>query len=289
MHQDKPLKLLLCTDMDRTVIPNGMQSEDPQARRRFREFCENEEISLVYVTGRHKSLVQEAIKQYELPEPDFAITDVGTRIYRIADHEWQPLKSWEEEIDKDWNGKNHEQIRQLLSPVSELELQEQSKQNTHKLSYYLPLDIDHEAVIARMEKYLDTAKVAASLIWSIDEPENIGLLDVLPRNATKLHAIEFLQSQLGYRSEEVVFAGDSGNDLPVLISPVRSILVANASGDVKAVALKSAEVHGNADALYLAKKNGLGMNGNYTAGVLQGIWHFAPAFRNLLEETGAIR
>lgn len=276
-------RLLLCTDMDRTVIPNGMQMEDSQARRRFAEFCTHPGVTLVYVTGRHQALVKEAISEHGLPEPDFVISDVGTKIYRVVDHEWHGLIRWEEEIAKAWNGKGHEQIRQLLSPVSELALQEPGKQNTHKLSYYLSLDIDHTEVIARMERYLKDANVAASLIWSIDEPENIGLLDVLPRNATKLHAIEFLQRSLEYLLDEVVFAGDSGNDLPVLTSPIHSVLVANASVDVQRSALQRAAENGNSDALYLAKERGLGMNGNYAAGVLQGVWHFAPAFRSLLE------
>ncbi len=282
------MRLLLCTDMDRTVIPNGKAPEDPRARRRFKAFCSREEVALVYVTGRHQALVKDAIQAYGLPQPDFAITDVGTKIYRVGDDVWQPLESWEEEIDTAWNGKSHEEIRQLLAPVKELELQEKSKQNTHKLSFYLSLERDHQGVMARMQHYLDDAGVSASLIWSIDEPNHIGLLDLLPRNATKQHAIEFLQSQLGYLREEVVFAGDSGNDLPVLVSPIRSVLVANASDAIKADALRLVNESGNGDAFYIAKSGRLGMNGNYAAGVLQGVWHFAPAFRSILEATGGI-
>lgn len=275
--------------MDRTVIPNGIQPEDPQARRKFNEFCTYSGITLVYVTGRHQALVKEAIKEYGLPEPDLVITDVGTKIYRVMDHEWHLLGSWEKEIDKDWNGKDHEQIRQLLNPITELKLQEPSKQNTHKLSYYLPLDIDHTGVMARMEEYLDEEGVSASLVWSIDEPENIGLLDVLPRNATKLHAIEFLHHLLEYQLDEVMFAGDSGNDLPVLTSSINSVLVANASRDIKEAARQSAVENGYDETLYIAKESGLGMNGNYAAGVLQGVWHFAPAFRSLLEQMESTR
>lgn len=279
-------RLLLCTDMDRTVIPNGSQPEDPQAHGRFKAFCANEAVTLVYVTGRHQALVKEAITEYDLPEPDFVITDVGTKIYNVTGQDWQVLESWEAEIDKDWHGKDHTQIKQLLGAVSELKLQEPEKQNTHKLSYYLPLHMDHTLVMDRMEALLNAEGIDASLIWSVDEPENIGLLDVLPRNATKVHAIEFLRDLLGYRLEEMVFAGDSGNDLPVLTSRIHSVLVANASSNVKETAQHIVANNGYANALYLADHNVLGMNGNYSAGILQGIWHFAPAFRNLLEKTG---
>lgn len=278
-----PLKLLLCTDMDRTVIPNGIQSEHPDARRRFKKFCEKPEVTLVYVTGRHQELVSKAIKNYALPMPNFAITDVGTKIYHIDGGKWQILQSWEREIDKGWSGKSHQQLKYFLSSMTELQLQESSKQNTHKLSYYLPMYVDKNMVLAKIEKRLLEEGVEASLIWSIDELKDIGLLDVLPLNATKLDAIEFLQHQLKYKFEELIFAGDSGNDLPVLCSPIQSVLVNNASDEIKKIAQQQAERSGQTSALYIAKVSGLNMNGNYSAGVLQGVWHYAANFRDQIQ------
>lgn len=277
-----PHKLLLCTDMDRTVIPNGSQAESPDARARFAQLCNLPDVTLVYVTGRHQALVKQAIADYQLPEANYAITDVGTKIYHIKQGTWHELQSWHDEIDHAWNGYSHEQIKQLLADINDLSLQEAEKQNTHKLSYYLPLETDSDEVISRADALLRDRGIAASLIWSIDEAANIGLLDVLPQNATKLHAIEFLQQQLGYTLDEVIFAGDSGNDLPVLTSRVHSVLVANASDDVRQTALRIARHNGHADALYLANTNALNMNGNYSAGVLQGVWHYAPGYRDIL-------
>ncbi len=274
----KEAKLLLCTDMDRTIIPNGFQPEPPDARREFNRFCRRSDVRLVYVTGRHVSLVKRAIKNYALPEPDFAITDVGTKIYQIGKGSWQQMADWEAEIDEDWHGKTHAQLKAILKPISELRLQESSKQNTHKLSYYLPLYLDKDSIIARIEAFLNEAGVAASILWSVDEPKNIGLLDVLPRNATKLHAIEFLQNKLGYDLNEVIFAGDSGNDLPVLTSRIQSVLVANASDEIKKAALQLSQHNGHIDALYLAGNEPQQHNGNYSAGVLQGVFHYSPYF-----------
>lgn len=271
-------KLLLCTDMDRTVIPNGFQPEPANARREFNRFCQRPDVKLVYVTGRHVSLVKRAVKNYALPMPDFAITDVGTKIYQIGKGSWQQMADWEAEIDRDWHGKTHAQLKALLKPISELRLQESSKQNTHKLSYYLPLYLDKDTIIAQIEAFLTDAEVDASIVWSVDEPKNIGLLDVLPRHATKLHAIEFLQHKLGYSLDEVVFAGDSGNDLPVLTSHIQSVLVANASDEIKKAAKQLSQHNGHAAALYLAYNEELSNNGNYSAGVLQGVAYFAPHF-----------
>ncbi|MCW9050015.1 MAG: HAD-IIB family hydrolase [Deltaproteobacteria bacterium] len=269
-------KLLLCTDMDRTVIPNGRQPEHPDARENFRRLCRLSEVKLVYVTGRHQLLVKQAIAQYELPAPDYAITDVGTKIYQLTQGEWRELLSWQKQIATDWHGKPHGQLQQALSCCPELALQEQSKQNDFKLSYYLPLEADREKILKWVEQQLLQLGVEASLIWSIDEPEQIGLLDVLPRNATKLHALEFLQQLLGYEQSEIIFAGDSGNDLPVLGSPIQSILVANAEQEIRQQALRLAKQNDCAKSLYLAQQENFPLGGNYTAGVLQGIAFFAP-------------
>lgn len=277
-------KLLLCTDMDRTVIPNGRQPEEPTARQRFSAFCHNDAVTLVYVTGRHQSLVQKAIKSYNLPAPDYVIADVGTKIYHVDASQWHTMSSWEQEIAKDWQHKTHQQIKDIIGQVPNLSLQERSKQNTHKLSYYLPLYIDKDAVINQMHTNLEQHNIAASLVWSIDEPQGIGLLDVLPKHATKLHAILFLQQYLGFAENDIVFAGDSGNDLPVLESSIQSVLVANASQEVRQTAQQLATKAGHSHSLYLANGGDSGLNGNYSAGVLEGVSYFMPELRSLIQQ-----
>ena len=269
-------RLLLCTDLDRTIIPNGVQLEHPEARACFRQLCALPEVTLVYVTGRHQSLVKQAVEQYALPTPDFAITDVGTRIYKLLRGEWYELLPWQEQIAADWQGKSHEQLQQVLSRFSTLVLQEPSKQNDFKLSYYLPLDADRGKIFKEAETLLTQMGVEASLIWSVDALEHVGLLDILPRSATKLHAVEFLQQQLGYHREESIFAGDSGNDLPVLASPIPAILVANADQQIKQQAQQLAEENGCPKSLYLAQNNIFPLGGNYSAGVIQGVVTLAP-------------
>jgi len=282
---DEP-RLLLCTDMDRTVIPNGAAPEHPLARSRFADFCRRPQVTLVYVTGRHEALVKEAIKEYDLPAPDYAITDVGTKIYSIDDKEWHEVEEWGDEIDEEWNGRSHGQLSALFEDLQELRLQEPAKQNSHKLSYYVSLLVDRDRLLPLMKERLDACGVRASLIWSVDEPKGIGLLDLLPLNATKVHAIDFLRLKLAYSMSEVVFAGDSGNDLPVLGSPVPSVLVANASKEVKEAARRLAKTNGNLQSFYLATGKDNDMDGNYSAGILEGIYHFAPKLRHHLKESG---
>lgn len=275
-------KLLLCTDLDRTVLPNGRQPESPDARRLFFQLASHPDVCLVFVTGRHRALVQQAIKCYALPEPDLVISDVGSRIYDLRSHHWDAWQQWEAEITPDWAGLAHADLRNLFLDLKALQLQEVEKQNTHKLSYYVSLYENETALIETMQQRLDQHDVKASLVWSIDEPAGIGLLDVLPQCATKLHAIRFLQQQLGFSLDDTLFAGDSGNDLQVLSSEIHSILVANASSTVRKTARADAAKAGHSAALYFAQGGYLGMNGNYSAGILEGVAHYKPEFATWL-------
>lgn len=279
-----PSHLLLCTDLDRTLIPNGKQDESPDARKYFARLAAHEQVTLVYVTGRHKELVEEAIEAYALPRPDLVISDVGTVIYDTSVDTWNAWSSWEREIRPQWSGFSHSDLSRLFHDLGELRPQEPEKQNTYKLSYYLPLQTNVDTLLTEMEERLSRNAVHASLIYSVDEVADIGLLDVLPRNATKLHAIQFVRERLGFTLPETVFSGDSGNDIPVLASEVQGTLVANASDQVRTQARNEAENKGNAEALYIAGGGYLGMNGNYSAGILEGIVHYCPYARQWIEE-----
>ncbi len=268
--------LLLCTDLDRTLLPNGPQPESPGARARFATLLRNTDIILVYVTGRHRQLVQEAIRTYQLPQPAYVITDVGTRLYHTEGSRWSPIEEWERAIAGDWHGRDHDDLHEFFRGLPDLRLQESSRQSRHKLSYYVPLHADRTALLSRMQSRLEAQGVRASLIWSIDEAATMGLLDVLPEQATKLHAIEFLADRLAIPPRAILFAGDSGNDLPVLTSSLPSVLVANASPEVRETARIQAQRAGHADTLYLARGGFLQMNGNYSAGILEGLAHYHP-------------
>ena len=258
--------------MDRTLIPNGTAPESVSARRMFSRLASEAQTTIVYVTGRHRELIMQAIQQFELPQPDFAIADVGSTIYELNQGFWQQWDEWGDEIDTDWKGMSFHELHMLLHDLPELKLQEQEKQNRHKLSYYLPLATDEKHAMEAVENRLTKADIRANLIWSIDEQAEIGLLDILPARANKLHAINFFMQKHGFNYDNTVFAGDSGNDLDVLLSPIYAVLVANASDDVCAIAARS----GLQANLYLAKGNYLGMNGNYSAGILEGVAHFLP-------------
>jgi len=270
-------RLLICTDLDRTLIPNGPQPESPLARQHFSTLVSRAEISLAYVSGRHRSLIEQAMAEYCLPVPEFVIGDVGTTIYRVgASHEWQHDGMWENEIAQDWGGNRHADLERLLTDFSPLQMQESDKQNRCKLSYYVPMQADTIALSELITTRLKGAGANCRLIWSIDEQADVGLLDILPQGASKYHAIRALIREHEFNLEDTVFCGDSGNDIEVLVSPIPSVLVANGSDEVRTQAVSEAETNEQADRLYVAQGGWMDMNGNYAAGMLEGIAHYHP-------------
>jgi HAD superfamily hydrolase (TIGR01484 family) len=276
--------ILICTDLDRTLLPNGRQPESPGARAYFTRLVSRPEVTLAYVSGRHRELVEDAIREYELPLPDWVIGDVGTTIYQVHSGDWLHWHEWEQDIAGDWRGLTAIDLRPLFSDLPSLRLQEESKQNRYLLSYYLPIQSDIDALQREMSRCLNTLKVSTSLIYSVDEAASTGLLDVLPACATKLHAVQFLMQHQGFNYANTVFAGDSGNDLPVLASAIQSVLVANADRDIIEQAITQARQQETMAAFYLAQGGFQGMNGNYSAGILEGVAHYLPDTQHWMEE-----
>lgn len=276
------MRLLICTDLDRTLIPNGPAAESPDARPRFSQLAQHEEVTVAYVTGRHRELVLAAIDEYQLPPPDFVIGDVGTTLYRVAGADWKGSVAWSARIARDWSSLDREALVDLVA-VPGLRLQESDKQGAYKISWYTPEDWDRSRWLTEMDQRLTDAGVRANLIWSLDESTGTGLLDLLPASATKRHAVEFLMTQEGFTPNHTLCAGDSGNDVAMLASPIPAVLVANATEQVRSETLTAAEQAGTLESLYLARGDFRGMNGNYSAGILEGLAHFLPETTNWWE------
>jgi sucrose-6F-phosphate phosphohydrolase len=275
-------KILICSDLDRTLIPNGYQEESADARPVFRQLAENANIYLAYVSGRDKQLILDAIEEFYLPMPDYAIGDVGTTLYRIIDDDWQLSDDWSDEIGKDWQGLSWEALAECFEDIDDVRLQELEKQSQHKLSFYADKNVDHQQLKKTILVILTQMGVRANIIWSVDEISANGLLDIIPARANKLHAIQFLMQQEQFSEDRTVFAGDSGNDLDVLTSGLQAILVKNAMDEVRKEAVEKLSDKHMLNRLYLPEGNFLGLNGNYAAGVIEGLFHFFAETEQLI-------
>ncbi len=275
-------RYLLCSDLDRTLIPNGEQPESPAARETLRTVVERAAFCVVYVTGRNRPLVEAAIEQHQLPWPDAVIGDVGSRIWSTFDGSWSQWPQWDKRLRADWDEQRREQILALLELESDLSVQSDDRQTALKLSFFSPAD-DLGGRCRRLRQLLRSRELPASIIASIDEVEQVGLIDILPPLASKHSAIEMLMSSWGFQHWNTVCAGDSGNDLPFLTSALQSVLVANAEATVRERARRLAARRGQQANLYLARGGLLGMNGNYAAGVLEGMVHYLPEIEDWLQ------
>jgi hypothetical protein len=267
---------LLCTDLDRTLLPNGEPPESPEARRLFHRVADRDDVHLAYVTGRDRRLVEEAIEQYALPTPDWLIADVGTSLFRVQQGRWQRSADWDAVLDQCWCGRSSEDLAPSLADLNGLTLQEPAKQGRHKLSFYHALEAPSLTLRQQIQPRLRDAGIAANLIFSVDEAAGVGLLDILPAMADKLRAVRFLIGRHDYSREHTLFAGDSGNDLEILASDIPSVIVANARADVIRQARQRSSEAGTTSQLYVAIGGFQGMNGNYSAGILEGLAHFHP-------------
>ena len=269
-------KLLICTDLDRTLIPNGEAEESPQARDLFQQLIDRPEVSLAYVSGRDLDSINQAIAEYSLPTPNYAIADVGASIFANTDGEWTRLEEWDRQSENYCKRDRWSDLDGLFDDLDCMELQEPSKQGLYKLSYYVPAEVNSTTLMVKLKTRLKWEEVQAKVIWSTDEHQKLGLLDILPANADKLLALEFLIDRYKFNRDRTLFAGDSGNDIAVLGSSIPAVLVANAGAEVKQQAYRRGREQRNLQALYIARGDYLGMNGNYSAGILEGAKHFFP-------------
>lgn len=74
-------------------------------------------LRLACVSGRDKNLIEQAIKNYELPEADFVIGDIGSTMYRIVGGRWLANSAWEKEIGQNWHGNGHDDIVRMVNAL----------------------------------------------------------------------------------------------------------------------------------------------------------------------------
>lgn len=259
----------IASDMDGTLLPNNGHSFDPDAYRQFRERVEdqNNPVVLACITGRHLELALEGIEEYNLPLPDYIAGDVGTTIYKRDGQKWIEVERWKEHNQKDFGSANAQEILTWFAEYSEIRSQEAEKQNTFKISFYHDLEHDAKQIQQNMEKVLQEKEVNAVVVMSIDHNKNLGLIDILPKNATKEEALRFLVQELNMTAENVLYCGDTGNDLLPMTAGFPAVLVGNATENIRAEALDLAKKRGTQESLFFAKKN-------YAEGILEAMEFF---------------
>ncbi len=262
--------MIIATDLDRTLLPNGDDEYDDTLNVFFDAVKKNK-LTLAYVSGRNMDLLEQAIAEFGIETPDFFIGSVGTEIFVKKNDILIPYEPWSVYLNKNAGKWSRDMFVEKIGEPKSLSLQEDSVQNEFKLSYYVDEE-DAESIVASIKKALSEFEKDIDVVYSIDPLKKIGLIDVLPKIATKVTALAFLRDELGLTDEDVIYAGDSGNDILPLTAGFKSILVKNAHPDTKEDVMrinKDKEL----SSLYIAHGEGE-YNGNYSSGILEGMKYF---------------
>jgi len=258
---------ILATDLDGTLIPlegNQQNRDDLEAltaQLRLRH------VTLIFVTGRHLDSVRAAIDEFRLPQPDWIICDVGTSLFRRCDPEtFEPVDAYRQHQDEIVRALPINALREQLKSIEGLRLQEQEKQGRFKLSFYADA-ANLDSLVSQIQQDLDRSTAPYSIVHSVDPFNGDGLIDLLPATVSKAHALSWWVEYTGRNPEDIVFAGDSGNDLAALTAGYQAILVGNADRKL-AQQVQAAHSHADwLDRLYLA-------HAQATSGLLEGCRNF---------------
>ena len=262
---------ILATDLDRTLLPNGSWPDDPGAIDLFNELTRKNDVLVVYVTGRNLDLTERAIREFGVRYPEVLIGDVGTSIRRYGSGGWQPHTGWETHVRRTSPRWDAEAVRSAVDGVDGLTEQEREHCGPFKQSYYVDHDRNKDVLKAVDERV--RGRFDEVIVYSFDSQSGKGLLDFLPHSATKQTALEFIADEMGASKADVVFCGDSGNDIFPLTAGFCGVLVRNADEQLVAGVRQAAEAHPGLR-LYFAKGGFKGLNGFYTSGVIEGAYHY---------------
>ncbi len=257
------VKNVLATDLDGTLIPvEGCVRNEADLMELTRRLAESR-VPLVFVTGRHLRSVLRAIEAFRLPMPEWIVGDVGTSIYeRGSGGSWALVEGYARHLQASVGDRSLEAVRFAFEQFDDLTLQAPEKQGDFKLSYYCPRDAV-QTVAERLQNRLDELRAPYAVTNSLDPFTTHGLIDVLPRAASKGAALQWWSEHYGIDVEKIVFAGDSGNDLAAMTAGFRSIVVSNADPQLTRAVRVAHAAAGWEDRLFFAETHA-------TSGVLEG-------------------
>ena len=239
-------ELFLITDLDGTLV----EGKDTDGLDVLRDWIMENRGRVVFgvASGRNLEITKSAIEHYGIPSPDIVICSVGSEMYytdRLI-----PDLGWESHIDYQWK---RGELQEELTGFPGIRLQEEAAQWRFKLSYYVDETFNDDRV-ADLYKFLDDRKLHARIAITDNK-----FLDLLPQRAGKGNAVKYLSYKWKIPLNQIITAGNGGNDIDMLTVKTKSIVVANHSPEL-------ADLQG-AKSIYFSKAP-------LSRGVMEGIEHY---------------
>lgn len=235
--------MALISDIDNTLLGHK------KSLKQLNSWVQNNKKTAIFgiATGRPLESAVEILQKNNVNMPDVLITSVGTEIH--YGKKCVPDLGWAAHIRYMWR---KDALAEVLSQFKGLSLQAPENQREFKLSYIATPD--KMPALSDIQDALRQASLHAQLIYSHDE-----FLDVLPVRASKGHAVRYLAYKWDLPLNQFIVAGDSGNDIEMLVGDTRAIVVGNHSAELEHLK--------NTESIYFAKAH-------YAAGILEGLAHY---------------
>jgi sucrose-phosphate synthase len=236
---------LMIFDIDDTLIGHE------EAQEKLKQvILENQpQIGFGVATGRTIDSAIAVLKEHNFVMPDIIISSVGSEIYyKNKDDEYFYATGWDKHISHLWK---RNKIVELLDEFDFLKLQEDETQRKYKISYY------HEATEEQLNQVIEKLvknNIKANFIISHKK-----YIDVLPYRASKGRAVRYMAYRWNIPHENILVAGDSGNDEDMLRGELLGIVVGQHSDELKKLKGRRR--------IYFAKEKA-------TAGILEGAYYY---------------
>ena len=207
---------LVITDLDNTL------TGDKESLDKFNELIrDNSHIGFGVTTGRGLKSALKLIDELGLPRPDVLDTSCGTEL-----HYGEKLtsdRSWRKQIAHQWMP---DKIREVLDHQDGFFPQSDGEQSDFKISYKLDAAIAPK--LAQIKRIIREAGLRAKVVLSL------GMyLDVIPVRGGSDLSLRHLLYKWGFTPEQLLVAGDSGNDEGMLKGRTLGVVVANYSPELE--------------------------------------------------------
>lgn len=245
-NNDQAVIRLFSSDIDGTLI--GKPDATSTFRKTWNSLSPEQRPILCLNSGRLLNQTLEVMETSDLPVPEYLICGVGSLIYDVRNK--SVLKKFSDTLTVGWD---EEIVERVMSGIDSIVKQPKEYQHRFKSSWHFynaePEEID------KIRELLKSEGLDVNVVYSSSRD-----LDVLPKYANKGNSLNWLVKMLGIKTDQVLVAGDTGNDISMFsLKGIKGVVVENAQPE-----LLQATIH---QQTYVARKP-------FADGVLEGLQHY---------------